>query len=324
MPFPITLEPHDPRMASIMDAEPEDDSRILDECFETNEWRPIRPAEPLSLPEFAFVDGVQRLHRRITVEKKPWPIKGIIASYGAGAALPARGIPVTDVTIGRTCIIGEQVGERLSISTHATNGVFKFEAETASDDAREALNMKLQDLRAAVETKVVRGLTARDVGLVVVDGRLPPDAGRATVGLIKTPHRMPVSDEKRREVLFELRAGERSPLIKRVRSEREYGAFFLCLRTPGPRESKLSGLALMEMELQGKPAKADTEMIRTADLVSYCLPRYASAPERDPRAPQNTLPVGQLERELHHLLGSSSFVSRLINEAMAKETFTWT
>jgi hypothetical protein len=53
------------------------------------------------------------------------------------------------------------------------------------------------------------------------------------------------------------------------------------------------------------------------------LPRYASAPHRDPRAPQNLLPVGQLERALRHRLGDRAYVARLIQEAFAREEFQW-
>ena len=66
------------------------------------------------------------------------------------------------------------------------------------------------------------------------------------------------------------------------------------------------------------------EVTRVADLTASLLPRYAPKPHRDPRAPQNLLPVGQLERELRRRLGQREYVSRLIKESFAREEFAWT
>jgi hypothetical protein len=105
----------------------------------------------------------------------------------------------------------------------------------------------------------------------------------------------------------------------RERSDRRYYAWFVCLRSPGPRDVALSGLALIEMD----SAATREEAVRTADLTTAVLPRYASSPHRDPRAPQNLLPVGQLERALRHRLGDRGYIARLIQEAFAKEEFAW-
>jgi hypothetical protein len=45
--------------------------------------------------------------------------------------------------------------------------------------------------------------------------------------------------------------------------------------------------------------------------------RYASAAHKDPRAPQNLYPVGQLERKLHHLLGDRELLYRSLRVAAA-------
>ena len=43
---------------------------------------------------------------------------------------------------------------------------------------------------------------------------------------------------------------------------------------------------------------AESDARRRADLTAALLPAYASTPNRDARAPQNLLPVGQLERRV--------------------------
>ena len=45
------------------------------------------------------------------------------------------------------------------------------------------------------------------------------------------------------------------------------------------------------------------------------LPRFASSPHKDPRAPQNLFPIGGLERELRRRLGDPLLIQRALREA---------
>jgi hypothetical protein len=81
----------------------------------------------------------------------------------------------------------------------------------------------------------------------------------------------------------------------------------------------LSNLALIEMDDSASRARA----IETADLTASMLPQYAPAAYRDPRSPQNLMPVGQLERELRHRLGDPELLRRLMLASFAKEAPTW-
>ena len=56
-----------------------------------------------------------------------------------------------------------------------------------------------------------------------------------------------------------------------------------------------------------------------ADMVSHNLPRFASKPEHDPRAPQNLQPVGALEKRLRHELGDQRYIRRLIEDSLFEE-----
>ena len=60
-------------------------------------------------------------------------------------------------------------------------------------------------------------------------------------------------------------------------------------------------------------------MIRLADLTTRLLPPLASSPHKDPRAPQNLVPIGGLERELRHRLGDQQLLYRALRAAAA----TW-
>ena len=54
-------------------------------------------------------------------------------------------------------------------------------------------------------------------------------------------------------------------------------------------------------------------------MLTHNLPRFASRPEHDPRAPQNLLPVGALETQLRHELGDARYIRRLIEDYISEE-----
>ena len=56
-----------------------------------------------------------------------------------------------------------------------------------------------------------------------------------------------------------------------------------------------------------------------ADLSARELPRFASDPARDPRAPQNLLPIGALETRLKHRLGDHAVIRRAIEARLHEE-----
>jgi hypothetical protein len=59
------------------------------------------------------------------------------------------------------------------------------------------------------------------------------------------------------------------------------------------------------------------EVVRLADLSVLLLPPLASAPHKDPRAPQNLVPIGGLERELRRRLGDQQLLYRSLRSAAA-------
>ena len=55
---------------------------------------------------------------------------------------------------------------------------------------------------------------------------------------------------------------------------------------------------------------------KIANFSARELPRFVSSPARDPRAPQNLAPVGNLETELRHRLGDSLLLRRGIEKKL--------
>ena len=67
-----------------------------------------------------------------------------------------------------------------------------------------------------------------------------------------------------------------------------------------------------------REASGDLTRAEAADLadhVTATLPRFASQPHNDPRAPQNLHPIAGLERELRHRLGHPAVMDRALRRA---------
>jgi hypothetical protein len=56
-----------------------------------------------------------------------------------------------------------------------------------------------------------------------------------------------------------------------------------------------------------------------ANATAYLLPRFAPGRGRDPRSPQNLLPIGALEAQLRRRLGDVRLVRRHIESLIARE-----
>jgi hypothetical protein len=315
----LKLDPRPPAFDSVASATLDEDAagQLVDD-IECAEWRAIAPGLVSDAPELAFVDGVQQVEARVSAEGEGWPTPGHIVSYAAGAMCASRTPHLHHVMVGRRVILG---GGRsaMAVRVVAQNGTFEYTPESSAGDDPDGLDQKLNALRSELEALVVRRALDDGIGLVVVDGRLPPITRANAVGLIKTPHRVPLTKAEQIDVLMALNTGERSPMFVRQRSDRRYYSWFVCLRKPGPSDIAASGLALLEMD----DSVPESTARRTADLTAAVLPAYASTPHRDARAPQNLLPIGRLERELRHRLGEPDYMRRLLNKAFSEEVQAW-
>ena len=72
------------------------------------------------------------------------------------------------------------------------------------------------------------------------------------------------------------------------------------------------------MECDGALSPGDASAL--ADQSTAALPRLVPTPARDPRAPQNLLPVGALERALAHRLGDRRWVRRILTASFTGES----
>jgi hypothetical protein len=118
------------------------------------------------------------------------------------------------------------------------------------------------------------------------------------------------------DLLARLGAGQRTPLFA-LRSSRRFVRFSWFLRLAQPRlgNSELAGIARLEVsEAVGLDAAS-----RLADASAAVLPRFVPGRWRDPRSPQNLLPIGALEASLRHQMGDDRLIRRHIETLLARE-----
>lgn len=266
------------------------------------EWRPVRPADTAVAPsELAFVDGVRRVEARVWVDDGEGPSRmGLCASYAAGVVRCNGAATVVDAQVQRSLFCDG--ASLLPIETR--HGRFGVRQVPGGDP--DALSLALQSAMGELEHHVSTGVP--DDSLLVVDGplrerRLMDHA----VGFVKRQHvgYLPavVSD-----VVGELSAGQRTPVFL-IGEPFPRWSWYLCL--PGARTHTWASVVRCEVG----PDRTVDEVRALADACSLALPRFASEPHKDSRAPQNLYPIAGLERELRRRLGDSRLLYRALRAA---------
>jgi hypothetical protein len=295
------------------DATPED-SIELDVEQPAGEWRPIVPVRT-DLRELVFVDGVRRIEARLVIRDNDKIVSGALGSYGVGSVIAnAHGANWGTIVVGRVaaCGGGLLLPQPLRVAPLAEYQPFST-ADTAADGPSHAVHNEMR----RCEARIAQAFAAEG-RLVVVDGPLTfdaPERGRA-IGYIKSLHRLYLPPGYL-DLLRALPAGGRTPMFALRSSQKVIRySWFLRLAAPSPGESDLSGLVRLEVAHE-----AGVEEARTlADSTAANLPRYAPHRGRDPRAPQNLLPVGALEARLRHALGDQRMARRHIQSFIARES----
>jgi hypothetical protein len=272
-------------------------------------WAPIpAPARPGAPDPVLFVDGVRRVDARVWIEDGDAPVPGVCASYAAGAVSCAEGEPAT--------IVHTEVARGMfSASAHAgpietRHGTYGAQMAGGSDPEAlwRALQGRMERLEVAAAEAARAVSDARAV--VVVDG---PLRGRGhvpgAIGVVKT-HGVAYLPPELHRVVGRLAPGERTPAFTIGGG---FGRHSWYLRLPGGADAPWAGVVRVECAADVEPRA----VVVLADRLSALLPRYASEPYKDPRAPQNLYPIGGLERDLRHRLGDPSVMYRALRTAAA-------
>lgn len=295
--------------------EPLDADRFeIDTAVETDDWS----APPLiaTVPRPAciyFVDGVQRVEVWGRVEGEGQPIEAALASVAVGAAISREGrAEITfeqPLRVHRVLAIGG-AANLPPMTLRAGRLDLRFEPEPAARPGRAGVSQALGNARARYERAFAESLTGDD-SLVVQDGRLSFDPGPAyqVVGMAKTIHLNYLAGRPENAILSLLGPGQRTPVFRIHYGETTRYSWYL--RLPNTRAIHHSMAGIIRLET---PEIGSTAAVRLANLTACHLPAFASRPEHDPRAPQNLLPIGALEKRLRHEMGDSLWLRRSIED----------
>ncbi|MGI8661583.1 MAG: hypothetical protein ACR2LQ_00025 [Acidimicrobiales bacterium] len=279
-------------------------TRIDAECAE-EAWAPIAPSGQRA-PIVVFVDGVRRIEARVWITEDDASVSlGVAASYGAGVVRCDGKAEVVMAEVERKLLTAARTGASIE-TTHGTFGCVSVD----SDDP-DSLSLELQRQMGRLEIDVARRAIAGEANaLVVVDGPLRQHGHLpGTVGSIKAQHRSygpPIV----LGTVAKLAPGERTPVF--VIGE-PFPRWSWYVRLPGPVPHPLAGVVRCETTDE----LSTPEAIALAEVVTATLPRYASEPHKDSRAPQNLYPIGGLERVLRHRLGDQQLLLRALRRAAA-------
>lgn len=294
MPVRIAVEAWDPDFgASATSTELEPSDAAVDASVElaASEWKPLVPKAPAA-KSVVFVDGVRRIDALVWITgEDDVTHPGFCASYAAGVVEAAERAEVRDIVVRRGLFTSANVPD---FETRA--GRYRL--------TPIGIEQSLRELESKVASKL-----SRDERLIVVDGPLSAHhKTEATLGYIKT-HRVAYLPDELASTVHALAPGERTPLFFTTTSWSRYSSY---LRLPGPRTHPWAGVVRVEVSADARLEEAK----RLADIAAATLPRYASVPFKDPRAPQNLFPIGGLERELRRRLGDATLVHRALRSAV--------
>jgi hypothetical protein len=278
-------------------------------------WQPIVPAPEAAPLRMVFVDGVRCIDTRLIIRRAGGVCHGAFGSYAVGAvAVMDRRANHEQLITDRIVVVGS--GQILPSHIPVSNALIYRPVSTASPEVDGPLRAIQDEMRLA-EERLARAVANQEGTLVVADGPLTfedPVRGGA-IGYIKRLFKLYLP-EQYLSLLAILPAGARTPLFA-LRSTRRFAryAWFLRLARPHTAESDLSGIVRLEVS-----ESVGVEAARQyANATAYLLPRFAPGRGRDPRSPQNLLPIGALEAQLRRRLGDVRLVRRHIESLIARE-----
>ena len=297
----------------ILPAEVSQAAQVLATRFEPEVFVPPLPGQVVYKAEgderdmALYFDGMEkRLPAGLTRDDEPLYANLEFLDGSRGAHVNISGVSgVATKTTYATFLLfslfrsGVLGGEQYTIIIHNVVAKLRDAAEGLPDGGIAVDGETITDFAASV---------ADDADLVVVDGPLYRRQHLPrTIGYVKT-HRVHYLKGRPAETIAALAEGERTPVF-RFRTSWTRNAWYL--RLPGPKAHAWSGVVRME-------ATADLpldETVALANLTAAVLPRHASKPHKDPRAPQNLYPIAGLERELRRRLGDALYVERALRAA---------
>lgn len=275
------------------------------------QWAPIDVPAGVRCPDVVLlVDGVRRNDAGLwTAEEDGQSYAGLAASYAAGVVR-------CDLSRGAAELAGARVGRGLFTASPSAGDVLagsvRYEVHRVGGTGEaSALPAAVQGPLTALEIEISAVARHDEADLLVVDGPLRNRRHLPrTVGYVKTQQKqyLPAALTP---VVTALRPGQRTPVFH---LGTVWGGWSWYLRLPGGSGAPWSGIVRLECS----PDLTIEQAVELAELTGATLPRFASSAYKDPRAPQNLVPIAGLERRLRGLLGDSRVLHRALTLAAAQ------
>lgn len=280
----------------------------VDTSVESRAWAPV-PGEDDGVDVVAFVDGVRRIDARLAIPRPgESPVPGIAGSYAVGAVTWDRVAGRSSITETRRSRLAVFSGGQSAVVPASGPVSYDVESEPSTDPSK--LISRFHGAMRRAEADLTFDL-AHQGTFVVADGPVNDTRAHEVVGYIKT-HRVMYLQGPEVGVVGDLRPGERSPLFV-LGADTSFARFSWYQRLPHSGE-RHAWSGIVRCETPG--ALGVDAAVRLANRVAVLLPVVAAPAHTDPRAPQNLVPIGALERHLRHELGDARLVYRALVQAV--------
>lgn len=285
----------------------------LDVESPASDWAPVAPGEVQGYDKLVFIDGVRRIDARIVALHEGQIVHGLLGSYGAGAVgIRGSSAAILRQEIGRLAVVGSGLSPPIQVTVRDDLQYRGMSCE--GTDSKAPLDTLQREMRIA-EATIAESLLADDT-LVVADG--PLTYAKPVAGLVGFVKRIfdPYLPSEKASLLAGLPPGNRTPLFA-LKGNQRYAryAWFMRLARNEVGQSPFAGIVRLEVADVVGVEKAK----KLADETTAVLPTLASSRTFDPRAPQNLIPVGGLEKQLRHLLGNPQLIRRHIETRIAED-----
>jgi hypothetical protein len=304
----FSVDPWDPSYGASVETDLDPSEVSVNAAIEVpaDSWGPMEATAPAAA-EVLFVDGVRRIDARVWITDDDGVSEsGVCASYAAGVVRAGVRAEVVQTSVRRGLFSASRAMQRIT-TRHAS---VVYEPYAAADGTPESLWIAIQEQMARVEIEMA-GAARDEVDpdtLVLLDG---PVTNRThidgAVGVIKT-HAIAYLPPELHQLVGDLPPGCRTPLFT-IGGRGSRHSWYV--RLPGGPDAPWAGVVRCECTASLAP----TDAVALAETVTATLPRYASEPHKESRAPQNLYPVGGLERDLRHRLGDADLLYRVLRRS---------
>lgn len=310
-PIRLTLDPWPAEYESSfeIDGFDEEDQVKVDTDVEGVAWQAIEPPKQERTGVLYFIDGVRRVEARVIVDDGSGRIiRGLYGSAAVGAVrVESKMASFEEIRVKRLIVAGTGILPEAELLT-VGNTQLPFEPISVADTTPLGPVEGLQNLMRTEEATLGEALASK-ADCVFADGPLTYFSGvmQTTVGVIKRLIE-PYLSALQFELVRRLGTGQRTPLFVITRPKYDRYSWYLRVGQPRVMDHDVAGVLRLEVR-SGAGIERAREL---ADLSASCIPSFVGEAFRDPRAPQNLLPIGALETKLRHRLGDSLTIRRAI------------